>query len=224
MLAFVVLQRLQVGTVGLLTALSPVVTYALARLLGMERGQPLRLFGLMAGLSGVIMLVAPEAAFRVSGDWPHLLLALGIPVTLAASNLYRSHYWPAGSEALPLVVGMLSVQGLCLFAANLMFGNFPAVIASASSSGSLLTVLALVAGASYLSSFRLLRTGGPVYLSQMGYVITAVTVVFGIAVWGEAYRSTDVLSMGLILSGVLLNSLSQVKTTSASLSVTAPGR
>lgn len=204
MLAFTALQELQVGMVGLLTALSPVVTYALARSLGIEAGHPLRLLGLVVGLGGVALLVAPQAAFKLTGDWGYLLLALGIPLTLAASNIYRSHCWPPGSKAVPLVIGMLTVQASGLFIINLANGTLASALPTTTDTTLLLTVLPSMAGASYLSSFNLLRVGGPVYLSQMGYVITAVTVLAGILLWNEHYDSSDLLSMGLIFMGVLL--------------------
>jgi drug/metabolite transporter (DMT)-like permease len=203
-LAYVVLHELQVGLVGLLTALSPVVTYALARILGQERGSPLRLLGLIVGLAGVVLLIIPEESIDLSEQSAFLLLALAIPLTLGVSNIYRSRYWPVGSEALPLAIGMLTVQGGLLFIVNLSLGNFEQHLPQSAGIGGLLLLLALMAGATYLSTFKLLRIGGPVYLSQMGYVITAVTLVAGIVMWGEHYDHTDVWSMGLILSGVLL--------------------
>jgi len=206
-LAFTVLRELQVGTVGLITALSPIVTYALARLLGQEQGHPLRLLGLIIGLGGVALLVTPQDSTDLAGNWQFMLLALGIPATLAASNIYRSRFWPNGSEAMPLVIGMLTVQGVCLFILNLVLGNFHEALPGTQDTGLLLTLLALMAGVSYLTSFNLLKLGGPVYLSQMGYVITAVTLLAGIVLWDEHYDSTDMLSMGLILSGLLLTTL-----------------
>jgi drug/metabolite transporter (DMT)-like permease len=203
-LAFVVLRELQVGLVGLLTALSLVMTYALARLLGVEPGNRLRLLGLVAGLGGVVLLVSPGDGFRLDGQGLYLLLALGIPLSLATSNIYRSRFWPAGSAALPLVIGMLTMQSLWLFIANLWLGNFQSVVADSQHLVGLLVVLGLVAGASYFTSFSLLQVGGPVYLSQVGYVITAVTLLVGIVFWDEHYRVRDLLSMGLILCGVLL--------------------
>lgn len=208
-LAFMVLNVLQVGTVGLLTALSPVITYAMARLLGHERGHPLRLMGLVVGFSGVALLVMPGDSVNVSSNWQYMLLALGIPLTLAASNIYRSRFWPVGSAATPLVLGMLTVQGLGLFFINLVMGNFHNVISVTLDAGLLLSVLAVIAGFSYLSSVNLLRVGGPVYLSQMGYVITVVTLLAGIVMWDEHYDSNDLLSMGFILLGVLLTTLTQ---------------
>ena len=126
-LAYVVLRELQVGLVGLLTALSPVVTYALARILGQERGSPLRLLGLIVGLGGVVLLVIPEASIDLSDQSVFLLLALVIPLTLGVSNIYRSRYWPVGSEAMSLAIGMLTVQAGLLFVVNLWLGNFDGI-------------------------------------------------------------------------------------------------
>jgi len=212
-LAFVVLRELQVGIVGLVTALSPVFTYALARLFGHEQSSALKLLGLVAGLVGVVLLVIPDTQMKLSAagfitDSSHLLLALAIPVTLASSNIYRSRFWPAGSDTMSLVVGMLSVQGVLLFIVNLMLGNFEQIIPAKTDTGWLLLLLALIAGISYLSSFSLLRVGGPVYLSQVGYVITVVTLLAGIVLWDEQYQHSDMLSMALIFSGVLLTTWS----------------
>ncbi|MGD9385635.1 MAG: DMT family transporter [Thioalkalispiraceae bacterium] len=209
-LAFIVLQQLQVGIVGLLTALSPIITYAMARMLGQEPGHPLRLLGLIVGLGGVALLVMPDDTAIVSEHWSSMLLALAIPVTLAASNIYRSRYWPGESRAMPLVIGMLTVQSACLFVLNILLGNFHIVLPAFDDTSLVLAVLGLMAGASYLTSFTLLRVGGPVYLSQMGYVITAVTMLAGVLMWDERYHNTDLISMGLILSGVLLTTLTQI--------------
>jgi drug/metabolite transporter (DMT)-like permease len=209
-LAFIVLQQLQVGIVGLLTALSPIMTYAMARLLKLEAGHPLRLLGLMFGLAGVAMLVMPGNSLALSADWPSMLMALGIPLSLAASNIYRSRYWPTGSTAVPLVVGMLTVQSAGLLLVNLLSGNFYSDPSSIEDTGLVLMVLAIMAGASYLSSFNLLKVGGPVYLSQMGYVITAATMLAGVLLWDEHYDTSDLLSMGMILTGVLLTTVTQM--------------
>jgi drug/metabolite transporter (DMT)-like permease len=209
-LAFIVLQQLQVGIVGLLTALSPIVTYAMARLLGHERGHPLRLLGLIVGLGGVALLVMSGDSVVLSEHWSSMLLALAIPLTLASSNIYRSRYWPAKSRAMPLVIGMLTVQSAGLFIVNLLLGNFHLVLPALNDTSLVLAVLGLMAGASYLTSFTLLRVGGPVYLSQMGYVITAVTMLAGMLFWDERYDNTVLLSMGLILTGVLLTTVTQM--------------
>ena len=207
-LAFLVLRELPVGLVGLMTALSPLMTYAMARLLGIERAHPLRLLGLILGLCGVAVLLMPAQLGDLQGERVFMLLALCIPLTLAASNIYRSRYWPAGSAAMPLVIGMLTVQSVALLIINLWLGNVDSALPASIDARWLLVLLATIAGASYLSSFSLLRVGGPVYLSQVGYVITLVSLFAGVLIWDEHYDAGDLLSMGLIFCGVMLTTWS----------------
>ncbi len=207
-LAFLVLRELPVGLVGLMTALSPLMTYAMARLLGIERAHPLRLLGLTLGLCGVAVLLMPAQLGDLQGERVFMLLALCIPLTLAASNIYRSRYWPAGSAAMPLVIGMLTVQSVALLIINLWLGNVDSALPASIDARWLLVLLATIAGASYLSSFSLLRVGGPVYLSQVGYVITLASLFAGVLIWDEHYDAGDLLSMGLIFCGVMLTTWS----------------
>lgn len=210
-LVFVVLEQLQVGLVGLVTALSPIATYFLARIIGYEQASMLRLMGLIVGLTGVAFLITSGESINQSTNWFFIVLALMIPLTLAVSNIYRSRFWPVGSEAVAIVIGMLTVNGILLFLVNLWLGNFQVNMFENQQVFYLIAILSLLAGAAYLSSFALLKEGGPVYLSQMGYVITVVTILAGILIWDEQYRTNDLISISLVFGGVLMTTWSRRK-------------
>jgi len=202
-LAYLIVNRVSVGLVGLYTALSPLLTYAIARLLGYESGSWRRWSGLALGLAGVLLIMLPRGSGPVT-DWRYLLLGLGIPLSLALSNIYRSRAWPTGCQPLPLAAGMLSVQGLWLIPLTLLLGQFQLPSLDPQQAASIGIPLALIAGISYLCTFALLRLSGPVYLSQLGYVITSVTVGIGILFFNEQYSLADWLAIGLIFIGILL--------------------
>ena len=210
-LVFVVLEQLPVGLVGLVTALSPIATYFLARIIGYEQASMLRLMGLIVGLTGVAFLITSGESINQSTNWFFIVLALMIPLTLAVSNIYRSRFWPVGSEAVAIVIGMLTVNGILLFLVNLWLGNFQVNMFENQQVFYLIAILSLLAGAAYLSSFALLKEGGPVYLSQMGYVITVVTILAGILIWDEQYRTNDLISISLVFGGVLMTTWSRRK-------------
>ena len=202
-LAYLIVSRVPVGLVGLYTALSPLLTYAIARLLGYEAGSWRRWMGLALGLVGVLIIMLPRGNGSPA-DWRYLLIGLGIPLSLALSNLYRSRAWPAGSQPLTLATGMLSVQGLWLIPLTLLLGQFELPSLNPQQAGSIGIPLALIAGISFLCTFALLRLSGPVYLSQLGYVITSVTLAIGILFFNEQYGLADWLAIGLIFTGILL--------------------
>lgn len=217
-LAYLVLREIPVGLMGLISALSPLMTYGLARMLGREPGSRRRLLGLFTGLLGVVLVMTPNDAVPGVDAWPCLIMALGVPLSLAAGNIYRSIAWPAGSSPLPLATGMLTVQAMWLVPATLVLGEFHLPGLQPGHSGVLGIALALTAGGGYLGSLALLRVGGPVYLSQIGYVVTAATLTIGALLLGEQYGARDWATIGLILSGILLTSLPQklfIKTPSA---------
>ena len=117
------------------------------------------------------------------------------------------------------------MQGICLLLINIVLGNFQLNMPGMVANVPLLMLLGMLAGTSYLSSFGLLKIGGPVYLSQMGYIITAVTMLAGVVLWDEYYDMHDLLSMGLILVGVLLTTITQsVQTKPKNIPVTVSGK
>ena len=204
-LAFVVLREIPVGLLGMISALSPLMTYGLSNIFASETGSRRQLLGLFVGLLGVVLIMLPKGADPVSASWPYLVLALCIPLSLAGGNIFRSVAWPAGGAPMSLATGMLTMQSLWLLPATLIFDQFQLPGVAHGDSGLLGIALALMAGGSYLSSLALLRIGGPVYLSQIGYVVTAVTVVFGATLLGERYGVRDWITIGLIFIGILMS-------------------
>jgi len=203
-LVYTVLEEVSVGLVGLITALSSMVTYAMARFIGLEPDSKARLVGLLTGLTGVALIMVTRDTAADVQQWPYLLASLGIPASLAFSNIYRSYAWPEGSEPLPLATGMLTLQGLILIPIVGLFGVLQLPVLTSTSTGFVAIALMIMAGLSYLGTFALLRINGPVYLSQLGYVITAVTVGAGFFFMGEHYNRLDWISMGIIFCGLLL--------------------
>lgn len=193
-LVYWALQSLDVAVVTLLTALSALLTYGGALLLGLERFSGVRLAGCVLGLAGVAVLCSPAAEPR-----PALALAaaLGAPLLLAAGNLYRSRAWPAGAAATTLATGMLWVQ-------------LPLVAIAAAGSGAVappaalpaLAAIASVAPVAHAAHFALQRVGGPVYVSQLGYVMAVAGGLLGHAFFGERPGAALVLAAALIACGV----------------------
>jgi drug/metabolite transporter (DMT)-like permease len=77
---------------------------------------------------------------------------------------------------------------------------------------SLLT-LAQVASASAMFAFffRLQAVGGPVYLSQIGYVGAAIGLVSGTLFLGERYQLLTWMGAAIITAGVLMTTRAQSK-------------
>jgi drug/metabolite transporter (DMT)-like permease len=204
MLAYMAVQDIGVGLVGLVTALSTLLTYVLALFFGMERYHVLRLVGVLLGLFGVSMLFVPQMQGDVSFNGAGLLCALAIPLSLASGNVYRTHAWPKDMHPLALTTGMLLAQCLVVLPVAVVYGDFYLPSFSLRTVDLVLLLIGPVAAAAYSAIFLLQRQTGPVYLSQLGYVITVVGMLLGMVFFGEQYSSDITLVIAYIVVGLVL--------------------
>ena len=203
-LAFLVVDPLGAGITGILYALSPFFTYAFAMSLSLERFDRMRSLGLAAGLTGTILILLPKTTTPDDTMLHWLLIGLSMPVVLAAGNIFRSSAWPDGAHSLTLATGMLAAAALMLLPVLLVTDSFyiPLPIAH---DGDMATLAVLAVSALiYLLYFEVLRLGGPVFFSQVSYVIAAASMILGIVIFDERHALWVWLAVAMIFAGILL--------------------
>jgi drug/metabolite transporter (DMT)-like permease len=203
-LAFTVVAPIGTGLTGVLFALSPIFTYAVAMAVRRDRFDPLRGLGLVIGLAGTLLILLPESSLPGPEALHWLLIGLAMPVLLALGNVYRSAAWPPGAASMTLAVGMLCAAALWLVPAMLATGSFYLPLPPQHDGDWATIGIFFVSAAVYVLYFELLRIAGPVYFSQISYVITASGVVFGMAAFGERHSAWVWLAIAVIFAGVLL--------------------
>ena len=206
----VVIPHLGSGVPAILQSLAPVATLAIVLVLGLERPNLLRALGLATGMAGALVILVSRNAGGLGAaagvGW--YLAALLTPAALAAGNVYRTTNWPAGAGALPLATLTLAAAALGLglvVLATAMIGSGFADAGQALRAGWWLVVAQAVAtGVGYAFFFRLQQIGGPVYLSQISYVNTAVGVAFAVLLFGERLSLWIWLAVALVFAGVAI--------------------
>lgn len=205
-LLFFVVPHLGASLAGTMYALPPLAPVAFWVLLGKERLSPLALLGIVIGLTGTLLMIwsSPNARSPESAVSVWMLLALAIPLTLALGNVYRSLDWPQDLLAEPLAAGMLLAAAALLFPAMLFSGSGYAPLGLATPVDKVVIAQSFVTAIAFIAYFRLQRIAGPVYLSQIGYVMTLTGVVAGTLFLGEELAGLAWLAVGVILAGVAL--------------------
>lgn len=213
LLVFVVIPRIGAGLAGIMFALSPIVTLALSAALSRRRPDLAGTLGLLLGLAGALAIIAfrggAEAGSDAGPGW--VLLALLIPLFLASGNIYRSAKWPAGADPLALSAGTNLTAAAMLAGAVLASGEGASGLAAVASVPLLIGGQIVLIGAMLALFFRLQQVGGPVYLSQIGYVAAAVGLVSGTLVLGERYPAATWLGALVVVAGVALVTWSQAR-------------
>lgn len=203
LLLFTVIPHIGAGYTGLMFALSPVFTLLFASLFGMKIPGPLGRIGIAVGLAGATLVSLTRSANPDGPGVEWLLVALAIPVELAAGNVYRTLDWPDGVSSNVLAFwGHAFSSAVFLALLLLTRGTFPIKEIVPAAGAALAQVL--VAGMTFPAFFRLQKQGGPVLLSQIGYVAAAVGLIGATMFLGERYSTMTWLGAGVIAVGIAI--------------------
>ncbi|MEO5321878.1 DMT family transporter [Mesorhizobium sp. CC13] len=203
-----VMPHLGAGIPAIIQSLAPIATLAIVYALALEKPNVPRLVGLGIGMIGtLVILFARNGGGGAHAPFYWYLAALITPVVLAAGNVYRTTHWPKGKHPLPLAAWTLAAAALGIAVTLSLFivtGAMPGFAAALANGWHLIAMQCVATGVGYGLFFRLQQVGGPVYVSQMSYVNTAVGVGFGVMLFAESLSLWIWLALALIVIGVLL--------------------
>lgn len=203
-IAFTVMPHIGAGTYTAMFTLSPLCTFTLGWLLDRRYPGHRRLAGLLLGGLGAAALVATGVALAPGqGHW--MALALLTPLLLACGNLVRERLLPVGLSRLQLSAVQPVAQLAVLVPAAWLLGTGIALpTAPWTTQDAVLASQVLIAVAIYPLFFRLQERADAIALSQIGYVIVAVGVLWGGLLYGEALSPWMGLALLLMFFGLKL--------------------
>jgi drug/metabolite transporter (DMT)-like permease len=208
LLIFSAISHLGAGYTGIMFTLSPIVTLVFSILLGVRRPSFMGMAGIVIGFVGAVMVALTRGEAGQPAETVWVILGLLVPVSLAIGNIYRTWDWPGDTGPVELAIGSH------LAAAAMLLGGM--MLLQGGETFSLLSGVPLVVAAQAVSAavmfvfyFRLQAVGGPVYLSQIGYMAAAVGLLSGTLFLGEHYRALTWLGAMIIVAGVIVTTKAQ---------------
>jgi drug/metabolite transporter (DMT)-like permease len=181
----------------------PLLTYALALAVRLESFVGVRALGLLAGLLGALVLVVPKASLPDPQMAGWVGLGFLAPLFYAIGNVYVAARRP-GSTALPLAAGML--WGAAFWQAPVVWltGSYhPLTLPFSFGEWGVIGQIAVTSLASILF-FDIMRRAGPVFFSQVAYVVTLSAILWAMAIFGERHSSLVWIAAALIACGVAM--------------------
>lgn len=203
LMVFLVVPRVGAGFGGIMFALSPIFTLLLARLAGMARPDTVKTLGLLLGLAGAAGISLTRTDLNAPAAMLWLALAGLIPLVLAAGNIYRTLDWPGQAPPELLAFWSHAMAVILYGAAALSIGN-KTVWQSLMDTPQLAATHLALAGCIAPLIFRLQRFGGPVMLSQIGYVAAGTSLLVATLLMGEVYPVMAWVSAMMILVGIMI--------------------
>lgn len=204
LLLFSVMLRMGAGYMGLMFALSPVFTLFFALNLRMNIPNRIGLIGILFGLIGTAVVSISKGSLPDAPPWELIVLALCVPLCLALGNIYRTLDWPDKGEPDSLAFWSHTIAVL-FYSALIFFYQTDASFGEITNTPVVVLLQLLVSGLIFPAFFRLQKVGGPVLLSQIGYVSAAVGLVCAVLFLGERYDLTTWVGAGIIAFGIALS-------------------
>ncbi len=209
-LLFSVIPHAGSGFTGLIFSLSPVFTLALAAFFGLKTPGWIGVLGIATGLIGaaIVSITRGSEPEAPAAFW--IIATAIIPMFLACGNIYRTMDWP--KNALPDVLAFWSHGfSVVVFVAILLVtqGTIPVTELTREPAAAL--AQAFVAGLMFPVYFRLQQKGGPVLLSQIGYIAAAVGLVAATVFLGERYSTMTWIGAAVIAFGIAITIAAQMK-------------
>lgn len=194
-------QWVDAGLAAILNSISPVfaflITWAITR---QEPATARKLLGVVAGLSGVILIIGPEALFGLGASfWPQFAIVISC-ASYALSAIHSRHF----NNIDPAV----SAAG-ALFAATAMLLPFALVLerpwtlspsAASLAAGICSGILSTALG--FLIYFRLTKTLGTLGVTAQAYMRAPIGVLIAVLLLGEALPVLAWAGLVLVVIGV----------------------
>lgn len=202
-LSFTAIRHLPVGVQSIVLSSVPMMTLLLSLPLKIERADPRRLIGLGLGLVAVLTIAVPEGSLPEAGQAAWLVLPVLVSLSYSAENVVIARCQPPGLDALGTMTGLTWGALLLIVPPMLAFDGFVPLTGAGPSELALIGT-SVVHVFCYFGLVWLIVNAGPVFASQVGYVVTGAGVAWGMAVLGERHSLWVWAALALMLVGLSL--------------------
>ena len=188
-------------------AVMPIATLSLSHfLVPGERLTPYRITGFAMGFAGVVVIMGPESLVSLfdGGEQIRPMLAvLGGAFCYAVAAVLARLRPPSDGVSSAAVTTLIATLMIAPFA--LGFGQPQYQGASVSSTASIAVLGVFSTALASILYFRLIKTAGPAFVSQLNYFIPLWAVLVGMVFLNEHPQARHLLALFLILGGVLVS-------------------
>jgi drug/metabolite transporter (DMT)-like permease len=198
-------QHVTSGLASIYNATTPIMTAVMAGLLfRVERLKAVQIAGILAGILGVVVIIAPWQGLDLSQSLIAQFAILGATACYGFSLAYMRKF-VSNSGMTPLAFSFLNIG----IGAVIMLALTPVVALSPVTLdpwiiGSVLLLGCLGTGAAYIWNQTTVRAWGPTRASTVTYITPIVGVVLGVLVLGEEISWNEPVGALVVFLGILL--------------------
>jgi len=201
-------RSVEAGLATILNSASPVLAFVGTGLISRhERVSARKLFGVVAGLAGICLVVG-ISVFDGLGDRliPQLAIVVAT-ICYAGAAIYGRSF--KGQPAVVPAAGSLIVGAVLLTPASLLIDRPWTLHPSMHSIGALLALSVLSTAVAFVIYFRLVQTLGSVGTTAQAYLRVPIGVAIGVVFLGESLSTTAWIGLVCVVVGVAAMTIPQ---------------
>ena len=198
-------QTIGAGLAAILNATTPLWTVLVAALfLADERFSKQKLFGVLLGLVGVIVMVGPDSLAGISRNLGAQLAVLGATLSYAFASVFGRRFAAAKISPLHTALGQVTASSFILVPLALMIDTpWASALPSQATIFAILGLAVLSTAGGYLLFFNILERAGTTNVSLVTLLIPPSAIAMGMLVLEETLQGIHFIGLALIILGLL---------------------
>lgn len=201
--AVVLEHNLPAGIMSMIIALAPLMTYFGAVIFRLERAWWLRFLGLIVGIAGIALIVAPEASLPSPDLVVWVLIALLVPLGYATTTIAAALMRPPAMDSLAFSAGFFLAPLPILAIAMVARGDLWAFGGPFGEAEWALVLSMLVQGLGIYLFLELVMLMGPVFFTTVNFITPLTGILFGMAFFGERLSFWVLIALVPLFLGLL---------------------
>lgn len=196
--------QLPAGVMAIIIASVPMFSLAIANTFRIERFSSLRSAGVLLGAAAVSILILPETSLPEPEKAVFVLVALVAPFCYGAEGNYIATRAPREVDAVSTLLGASVIGTFIAAPLALATGAWVDLLAPWNAPEWALLLSSLFHVGAYSGYIWLVSKAGPVFSSQVAYVVTLAGVFLSALILNESYSGWVWTALILMLAGLAM--------------------
>lgn len=191
------------GQASILNATTPLFTVVVAHWLAYEKMTGERMFGVIAGLFGVAVMMGGDVIHSLGGNVMASIACLAAAFSYACAAIYGRRFGRMGISPVITAMGQLSASSVVLVPAMLVIDQpWMLTVPTMATAASLLGLAFFSTAMAYILYFRILARAGATNLLFVTFLVPVSALILGILTLGETFSAEQAAGLAMIGLGL----------------------